>query len=389
MANTLTPIIPKVIARGLPALREAAVLPRLITDYTGLVGSEAQKGNVLTIPKSASQAVTDVTPGPTDPSNVDHTVGSVSLTIDNHRKTFFHLSDQEATQVMQGDYVPLQMSEAFRALANDVNDKIQALSVDFYSITGTAGTTPFGSNANDLLAARKKLKTQLAPRNPHVAVMDHDAEENLLQLAQITDADRRGSPFSVEGGEVGMLFGTSIVADHAVDTFDPGTLSDGTDGAALVNNASVAIGDTSIALDETSLTGTVKKGAIFTVAGDTQQYVVTADATASGNAVTVSFEPAAKVAWADDAAVTFFGGTSGLTDWVDNMVFHPQAMGIAFARPSSLLGDQSNQFTVTDPVTGIPIRVIAKEQHYQTTFYLDILFGTDTIRREYGTRIAG
>lgn len=389
MANTLTPIIPKLIARGLPALREAAVLPRLVRDYTGLVGSDAQKGNVLTIPKSASQAVTDVTPGPTDPSNVDHTVDSVTLTIDQHRKTFFHLTDQEATQVMQGDYVPLQMSEAFRSLANDVNDKIQALSVDFYSISGTAGTTPFGSNANDLIAARKLLKTQLAPRGDYTAVIDHDAEENLLQLAQLTDADRRGSADSIMSGEVGRVLGTRVFADHAVDTFDPGTLSDGTDGAALVNNASVAIGDTSVPMDETSLTGTIKKGAIFTVAGDTQQYVVTADATAATNAVTVSFAPAAKVAWADNAAVTFFGGASGLTDWVDNVVFHPDAMGIAFARPASLLGDQSNQFTVTDPVTGIPIRVIAKEQHYQTTFYLDILFGTDTIRREYGTRIAG
>jgi hypothetical protein len=389
VANTLTPIIPKLIARGLPALREAAVLPRLVRDYTGLVGSDAQKGNVLTIPKSASQAVTDVTPGPTDPSNVDHTVDSVTLTIDQHRKTFFHLTDQEATQVMQGDYVPLQMSEAFRSLANDVNDKIQALSVDFYSISGTAGTTPFGSNANDLIAARKILKTQLAPRGDYTAVIDHDAEENLLQLAQLTDADRRGTPESIMSGEVGRVLGTRVFADHAVDTFDPGTLSDGTDGAALVNNASVAIGDTSVPLDETSLTGTIKKGAIFTVAGDTQQYVVTADATAATNAVTVSFAPAAKVAWADNAAVTFFGGASGLTDWVDNVVFHPDAMGIAFARPASLLGDQSNQFTVTDPVTGIPIRVIAKEQHYQTTFYLDILFGTDTIRREYGTRIAG
>jgi len=389
VANTLTPIIPKLIARGLPALREAAVLPRLVRDYTGLVGSDAQKGNVLTIPKSASQAVTDVTPGPTDPSNVDHTVDSVTLTIDQHRKTFFHLTDQEATQVMQGDYVPLQMSEAFRSLANDVNDKIQALSVDFYSISGTAGTTPFGSNANDLIAARKLLKTQLAPRGDYTAVIDHDAEENLLQLAQLTDADRRGSADSIMSGEVGRVLGTRVFADHAVDTFDPGTLSDGTDGAALVNNASVAIGDTSVPMDETSLTGTIKKGAIFTVAGDTQQYVVTADATAATNAVTVSFAPAAKVAWADNAAVTFFGGASGLTDWVDNVVFHPDAMGIAFARPASLLGDQSNQFTVTDPVTGIPIRVIAKEQHYQTTFYLDILFGTDTIRREYGTRIAG
>lgn len=386
MANTLTPIIPKVIAAGLPALREAAVLPQLIRNYSGMLGSNAQKGNTLTIPKSATQAVTDVTPAPTDPSNVDHTVDSVTLTIDQHRKTFFHLTDQEATQVSENGYVPLQMSEAFRSLANDVNDKIHALSVDFYSITGTAGTTPFGSNANDLIAARKLLKTQLAPRGEYIAVMDHAAEENLLQLAQITDADRRGSAVSINSGEVNTVLGTRIFADHAVDTFDPGTLSDGTNMSALVNNASVSVGDTSLAVDETSLTGTVNKGTIFTVAGDTQQYVVTANATAATNAATVSFTPAAKVAWADNAQVTFFGVG---TDYVDNMVFHPDAMGIAFAEPAAMLGDTANSFVVRDPVTGIPIRVIAKPQHYQTSFYLDILYGVATIRREYGTRIAG
>ncbi len=386
MANTLTPIIPKVIAAGLPALREAAVLPGLIRNYSGMIGGEASKGNTLTIPKSATQAVTDVTPAPTPPSNVDHTVDSVTLTIDQHRKSFFHLTDQEATQVVAGGYVPLQMSEAFRALANDVNDKIQALSVDFYSITGTAGTTPFGSNANDLIAARKLLKTQLAPRGDYVAVVDHAAEENLLQLVQLTDADRRGSSESIDSGEVGRILGTRIFADHAVDTFDPGTLTDGTNMSALIDNASVSVGDTSIALDETSLSGTVNKGAIFTVAGDTQQYVVTANATAATNAVTVSFSPAAKVAWADNAQVTFHG--TG-TDYVDNMVFHPDAMGIAFAEPAAMLGDQADSFTHIDAQTGIPIRVIAERQHYQTTFYLDVLYGVATIRSEYGTRIAG
>ena len=89
---------------------------------------------------------------------------------------------------------------------------------------------------------------------------------------------------------------------------DPvGTLSNGTGMLAKVNDATYTVGDFTVDIDDTSLTGTVVAGDIFTVAGDAQQYVVTAGATASGNAIAgMAFTPASKVAWADDAVITFF-----------------------------------------------------------------------------------
>ena len=81
----------------------------------------------------------------------------------------------------------------------------------------------------------------------------------------------------------------------------------GTTGAfsALVNNATVLVGDTTINLDDVSLTGIIYQGNTFTVAGDSQVYRVTGDKTAATNAITaLPFEPAARVAWADDAVVT-------------------------------------------------------------------------------------
>ena len=81
----------------------------------------------------------------------------------------------------------------------------------------------------------------------------------------------------------------------------------GTTGAfnALINNASVNIGDTTINLDDTVLTGVIYQGNTFTVAGDSQVYRVTGDKTAAANVITaLPFEPSAKVAWADDAILT-------------------------------------------------------------------------------------
>jgi hypothetical protein len=100
-------------------------------------------------------------------------------------------------------------------------------------------------------------------------------------------------------GTIKRALGFDWAVDGYLPTFTGGTLSNGTGKLALINDASVAVGDTSVPMDSGTLTGTLVVGDLFTVAGDDQQYVVTAAATASSNAIaSVSFSPAAKVAWA-------------------------------------------------------------------------------------------
>tara|TARA_Y100000310_G_scaffold255696_1_gene263230 strand:- start:8636 stop:10039 length:1404 start_codon:yes stop_codon:yes gene_type:complete len=70
-------------------------------------------------------------------------------------------------------------------------------------------------------------------------------------------------------------------------------------GTVVVNQADVAVGDTSVTIDGTDAAA-LTVGDSFTVAGDTQAYIVTVDTSATN----VTFSPAAKVAWADDAAIT-------------------------------------------------------------------------------------
>lgn len=71
-------------------------------------------------------------------------------------------------------------------------------------------------------------------------------------------------------------------------------------GTILVNDAShVAVGDTSVEIDGTGAAA-LTVGDTFTVAGDTQVYIVTID----NGATNVSFSPAAKVAWQDNTAIT-------------------------------------------------------------------------------------
>ena len=389
MANTLA-AIPKVFTRGLGPLREAAVMAALVTNFSYLVGSAAQRGDVLTIPKSASQTGAAITAAATAPANSDHAQTSETLTIGTHWGTRFHLTDQELTQIDADEhFIPGQMEEAFKVLGNKVDTDLMDQADNLYGGAGTAGTTPFASAATDWVGssgAQKILNDQLS-NGPYNIVLDPAAYGNAMNLANIVQAQQRGSDITAQTGRIGHALGADWYMSQNVATHTTGTLSDGTDMSCLVNNASVAIGDTTVPTDETSLTGTVVAGDRFTVAGDTQQYVITTGATAASNAVTLTFTPGAKVAWADDAQIEFIGlGTNP----VRNLAFNRGCFGVAFATPKDVsIVDAGPTLIMTDPVTGIPVRLKVREGHYQTTWYLDILFGVSTVWREKGAIIMG
>ncbi len=395
VANTLTSLIPKVISRGLPALRANAVTPRLATDYSFMIGGPGHEGNVLTIPTGATQAVATVTPGPTAPANVDHTAGSVSLTIDTHEDTRFHLTDQELSQIAADDtFVPLQMEMAFKAMGDNFDAALLALYVDIYGAAGTPGTAPFASSLapwTGSTGGRKILMDQLSPVGPWGAVLDPAAEGNLLANATLLAANSRGTDEQVRTGRIGTALGVDWNMNQNVPTHTVGTLTNGTGMLAKVNDAAYTVGESTVDIDDTSLSGTVVAGDIFSVAGDTQTYAVTAGATAATNALAgMAFAPTSQVAWANNAVVTFLGGATGGTNHVANMVMHPGAFGYAFGTPPNNLSlNPTARRTVRDSVTGIPLRVRVVEQHYQTTWYIDYIYGVNTIRKELAVRLAG
>jgi len=378
MANSLSEILPKILARGLITLREQAVMPRLVN---GSYSDEAaMKGDTIDVPIPTGNSATDVTPAPVYSSATSVTPAKVQVSLDNWKKSNFYLSDKDLTEIdRNAHFMPMQMAEAIRALANVVNEDIHAEYKGIYGYTGTAGITPFGSTVTDATNSRKVLNQQRAPRTDRRGVLDYDAEANALALSPFSDADKVMSAEVKIDGEIGRKFGIDWVADDAVVTHTAGTAS------AITVGSATAAGASSIELTATGA-GSILEGDIFTIAGDTQTYVCKASAalTSTGD-TSVSIDPPL-VANVSSEAVTL------KASHVVNLAFHRDAFAFA-NRPlvsnSTDLALGSEIMSMTDPMTGITLRVEVSRQYKQVTWEFDILWGAKLVRPELATRIAG
>ena len=108
--------------------------------------------------------------------------------------------------------------------------------------------------------------------------------------------------------------------------------------------------------------------------------------TASSGAQTVTVSPAIKAIVADNASVT------KKASHTVNLAFHRDAFALAM-RPltSETAGDAygNNIVSMTDPVTGLSMRLEVYRQYKQVVYELDALWGVKLIRPEYAVRIAG
>lgn len=383
MANTLDNIMPKILARGLLALREQAVMPRLVNgDYST---EAAERGDTIDVPIPTAQVASAVTPSNTPPAPADKTPGKVQVSLNQWYKTNFHMSDKDMNEVdRNAHFMPMQVSESIRALANVVNENIFANYVDVYGYTGTAGTTPFASTVAAATNGRKVLNNQRAPRSMRRGVLDYDAEANALALSPFADAEKTLSSDVKIEGEIGRKYGIDWVADDAVPTHTAGSLQS---YGGLVGSTTAAGGST-LDIESASSTGHLKAGDIFTIAGQSQTYVVDAavSAIASGTAKAVTIKPALQAIATAAAAITI------KASHVVNMVFHRDAF--AFANRPLVANTQDLQLgsrimSMTDPQTGITLRLEVSRQYKQVVWEFDILWGSKLVRPELAARIAG
>jgi len=376
MSNTLTNVTPKMLAQGVLALREHAILPRLVnTSYNNLA---AMPGAVISVPIPSAIAARDVTAQEITDSNIDSSPTVALVTLDFWKEAPFHLTDSD--DLTQIGFIPMQASEAIKSLCNAVDSYILGKHVGIFSHNGAASTTPFATNLVVAGSARTALNGQLAPVDDRFCVIDAAAEGNLLLTDDVLHANLRGDAGGIIKGTVGTKLGVAFYMDQNIPSYSPGV---GWVTGHTFKGISLA-GTSTISVVPGAGAGAVKVGDIFAWSGE--QYVSTQAASwVSGTAVSLTIYPPLKDATVSADAFTCYGATA----YTVNIMAHRDAFAWA-SRPLGGFQALGNLFqSATDPVSGCALRLEVSRQHKQTTFSYDILGGAGLVRRELATKILG
>lgn len=367
--NTITNVIPQLLAQGLLALRQMAIMPRYVNRaYESTAG---EKGSSIDVPIPSAISAIDVTPSYVPPDDAGVSPTNVNIPLDTWKEASFFLNDKEMLEIQAGT-IPMQASEAIKALANAVDNSILGLYTGVYGWAGTAGTTPFATDLSAFVDARKVLTNQLAPTDPRYVMLNADAEANALLLRAFQDASFRGDSDGIINGQIGQKLGSLWFVDQNAPTHTVGNWSAGTaTGTAGANTVTINAG-----------TGAFVVGDVLLFAGDTQTYAVTAR---TGTAPTTSIEVSPALLTSPSGAAITRKASHAV-----NLNFHRDAFALA-SRPfagSDPLGLGMFQSAV-DPVSGLTLRLEVSRQHKRTRFSYDILYGVKLVRAQLACRIAG
>jgi hypothetical protein len=283
------------------------------------------------------------------------------------------------------------LEEAGRTLANVVDASVlTAAAGSAYQTVGVAGTSPFGGSTAEFQQASRILTTGLARKSERYVVADEFACANLLGLPVFQQVNQSGSSETLRDGMVRRAFGFDIYENQNVPDIQ-GVVGGAAGAGPIALAAAASVGAKTLTLDNGAgalPTRMIKAGALFTIAGSTQQYAVTSvnkgePLAAGANAVTVEIEPALKAAAADNSALTI------APDAVGNLAFSRNAIAFASRPLLDVVPGGSIIQSVSDPVTGLSFRLEISRQHRQTYFSLDCLWGVRVVRPEQVVRILG
>lgn len=301
---------------------------------------------------------------------------TTQIQLNNWREVKIELTDKELA-FTQDQIIDEHIRPAAYALADDVDQKLAALYKRcpwVYDLTGTLAAP----KTSDITSPRRIMFNNNVPvrevERMHYMV-DGTLEENFLNLPAFTQyqgASADGVQTQMTA-TMGPKFGVNLFANQNVQSHTAGAL---TAGGTIQLNAAAAKGATTLVLKDStgSLTGDLHEGDTLVIAGNSQRYAVTADATAATNLVTVNITPGLAVAYAEDDAVT----VDQTTTEAENLMFHRNAIALATA-PLSELGGQlgARIATITDPVTRLSLRsrLFYDGDNSTVKVALDMLYG--------------
>lgn len=356
------------------------MLPSAVIDARA---SNVKKGQEVKIPITPVATNEDVTASSSAPVGNGETIDTVGVTINKIRRgtPILWTGEDELGVSGSGTLNAIQVdqfAQRIRSLRNEMETDMCAEAyvgaINAGNVRGSVGTNPFASNLNNLTQVLKDLEDNGAPTSELQAVLNTEAGMNLRNLTQLQKINEAGETSLLRRGALGELFGFTIRESNGMKH------TSGTGTGYLTNSASLAIGDTTIAVDTGS--GTFKANDIIKFADDNNFYVVAEDMASGGTSL--KLKTPLKTAVGDNKAITIQSAK-------------PNA---CFARGSIILasrvpyvparGDIAiDRQVITDPLTGIPFELAVWGGAYQNSVTIATAWGVKNIKPENTVALLG
>lgn len=391
--------------------KEALMVLVELLVFTGLVdrqheGEFAKKGgkigDTISIRKPPKYTVSD---GATY-SAQDVTEGSVPLKVDKQKHVDMEFTSAQLALSVE-EFSARIIRPAMSALASYVDADLLNMYKDVYSSVGTPGTDP--ATVATALAAGVKLDNYGCPEIDRNFLLNPSGGAAMVGGLSALFNSQAALAKQFTTGQMGKgVLGFDFFKSQNVKRHTVGALG----GTPLVKGASQT--GASLITDgwSNSITGVLKQGDIFTIAGcyqvsnptgsnpqtlkDLQQFVVTADADSNGSGeATLAISPSiitsgafqtVNAAPANDAALTIVG--TAATSYAQNLVFHPSAFTAAFV---DLPQPDGVDMYAQESYKGINLRLIRQYDINTDKFKtrLDVMYGYKCQRPELATRHQG
>lgn len=400
MANSIL-TIDMITRKALEILENSLVITRTVNrQYDDSFAVEGAKiGSTLRIRLPDRALVTDGAALQVQDDNEQFT----TLTVSSQKHIGVNFTTAELTMQLD-DFAERVLKPRVSQLASSIDADVANSFKSIYQSVGTPGTTPGTSLV--LLQGQQKLNEAAAVMAPRYATVNPAANAGLVEgmkgLFNPTNTISRQFKNGLMGE--GVLGFEEVSMSQSIKQHTTGTRT----GSHTVTSAVTAQGSTTILITGTG-SQTIKQGDVFTVAnvyavnpqtrestGSLQQFVATADATATGGAYTVSVSPAMytsghALATIDafpqaSAVVTFLGSAS--TQYPQNLIYHKDAITFATA---DLLMPQGVDMASRQVHNGISMRIVRQYDinNDRLPCRIDVLYGYSVIRPQMGVRLWG
>lgn len=387
MTNILDQIAPKIVARGMMSFREQAIMPRLVNaDFSA---EAARKGDRIEVMIPEEVEVEDVVPGVTNPSVPDKDPKTATIELNQWKKVSFYLSDKDMMQIdADQSFVPFQMQQAVNALAQEVNKSFYKEIMRARYFIGYPGKKLFTQSSseaskdyagiNPVLEGRKLLNNAKAPKSGRYGILGFEEEANALELPQFADVEKSGDTSVRLEGEIGRKYGIQWFATDQIHTHTSDTLS-----------------------KEFQLSYSVKTGDALTTVRNISPHPAFGDlALNASGSIVATFEDWKETktvsSYTHSLSVPFTNNFSNTyrfrvgPEHNNNMIFQRDAFAFAIRPLSSAtesLGLGNRIMSVTDPETGLSIRLEISREYKRTVWEFDVLWGVKLVRPEFAVRV--